>query len=783
MPEPSKGVGPTDIENQLAGQAGRKNYLLAIAIDKYEHLPRLYNAVRDAEAFAALLQEKYQFDPQHTTLLRDQEATRRNIYQSLDRLVQTVTPQDNLVLYFSGHGEFREQMDEGYWIPVDADRDAYFDFIPNQQIQHYLKRINSHHSFVVVDSCFSGALFTNRNLEPTERLETVPSRWLLTSGRKELVSDGKPGDHSPFAENVLFFLKQNQQPSLPISRLIDDVVHATAANARQTPRGEPIQDTGHKGGQFVFHLKRNQEAAWQAALAANSVKGYMDFEKEFPQSQYAREVRSKIAHLEEDKLWEKALRSDTITAYRDYLDRSPLKKYDSEATEAIERLSEPEEDVRRREAEARETRRRKEAEERARREADQRKKKEEKPPVEPFDWNRLKLPLAIIAATIAIAFVIWEVANPSNQPAAWDCTQHYDQCQDHGDYYLVQKDQLWGFADEKGNEFVAPRFQEVNPFDDIGLALVKEDGKYGWIDREGITRIAFEYDEAKGFVTGVAEVKKGGEVFYIDGFGGRLAEEKDTIVQAEPETPKEEPKKSTPPPAAKKEKPATFSPPEMVFVKGGAFMMGCTDEQGGDCGNGENPVHQVTVGDYKIGKYEVTQAQWRAVMGSVPPELNNKGCDQCPVERVSWNDIQEFLKKLNQRTGGNYRLPTEAEWEYAARGGQKSNKTKFAGSQNLDAVGWYSGNSGSKIHPVGKKAPNELGIYDMSGNVWEWCADGKRTYSSEAQTNPKGPSGGSRVLRGGSWSLNGLGVCRVSDRLSYNPDYRLDGLGFRLAQD
>jgi sulfatase modifying factor 1 len=497
MPDPSKGVGPKDIENQLAGQAGRKNYLLAIAIDKYEHLPRLYNAVGDAEAFAALLQEKYQFDPQYTTLLRDQEATRRNIYQSLDRLVQTVTPQDNLVLYFSGHGEFREQMDEGYWIPVDADRDAYFDFIPNQQIQHYLKRINSHHSFVVVDSCFSGALFTNRNLEPTERLETVPSRWLLTSGRKELVSDGKPGDHSPFAENILLFLKQNQQPSLPISRLIDDVVHATAANARQTPRGEPIQDTGHKGGQFVFHLKRDEEVAWQAALAANSVKGYMDFEKQFPQSPHAREVRSKIAHLEEDKLWEKALRSDTITAYRDYLDRSPLKKYDSEAMEAIERLSEPEEDVRRRGIEAREARRRRE---------------EEKPPVPPFDWNLLKLPLAIVAATIVIAIVIWQVA-----------------------------------------------------------------------------------------------------------------------------------------------KPASFSPPEMVFVKGGTFLMGCTDEQGSDCDDDEKPARQVTVGDFMIGKYEVTQAQWEAIMGNNPSGFG--GCDQCPVEMVSWKGIQEFINKLNKRTGGNYRLP------------------------------------------------------------------------------------------------------------------------------
>ncbi len=187
----------------------------------------------------------------------------------------------------------------------------------------------------------------------------------------------------------------------------------------------------------------------------------------------------------------------------------------------------------------------------------------------------------------------------------------------------------------------------------------------------------------------------------------------------------------------------------MVFVKGGTFWMGCTDEQGSDCESDESPKHQVTLKGFWIGKYEVTQAEWRAVMGENPS--NNEGCDQCPVEQVSWDDVQKFIKELNRQTGKNYRLPTEAEWEYAARGGQKSNKTKFAGSQNLGAVGWYSDNS-SKTHPVGGKAPNELGIYDMSGNVWEWCADWYGDYSSGSQTNPKGPGSGSyRVLRGGSW--------------------------------
>jgi formylglycine-generating enzyme required for sulfatase activity len=174
---------------------------------------------------------------------------------------------------------------------------------------------------------------------------------------------------------------------------------------------------------------------------------------------------------------------------------------------------------------------------------------------------------------------------------------------------------------------------------------------------------------------------------------------------------------------------------EMVFVKGGTFTMGCTAEQGDDCFDNEEPAHKVTLSDFYIGKYEVTQAQWKAVTGNNPSKFN--GCDNCPVEGVSWNDIQEFIKKLNAKTGLNYRLPTEAEWEYAARGGAQSRGYKYSGSNSVDEVAWYYGNSGNETHPAGTKKANELGIYDMSGNVYEWCNDWYGAYNSEAQTNPK----------------------------------------------
>ncbi|HZK08741.1 MAG TPA: SUMF1/EgtB/PvdO family nonheme iron enzyme [Bacteroidales bacterium] len=230
---------------------------------------------------------------------------------------------------------------------------------------------------------------------------------------------------------------------------------------------------------------------------------------------------------------------------------------------------------------------------------------------------------------------------------------------------------------------------------------------------------------------------------------------------------------------------------DMVFVKGGTFTMGCTSEQS-NCRGDEKPTHQVTLSDFYIGKYEVTQKQWREVMGASTSFSNpsyNTGCDNCPVEMVSWNDVQEFIKKLNQKTGKKYRLPTEAEWEYAARGGAKSDVErsrnadfKYAGSNNIDEVAWYRENSGMRTHPVGQKKPNELGIYDMTGNVWEWCSDWHGRYGNVDKSNPLGASSGSsRVLRGGSWHFD-TKYCRLSYRGNYNPDNPGNNSGFRLAR-
>lgn len=221
----------------------------------------------------------------------------------------------------------------------------------------------------------------------------------------------------------------------------------------------------------------------------------------------------------------------------------------------------------------------------------------------------------------------------------------------------------------------------------------------------------------------------------------------------------------------------------MVYVPGGTFQMGSNDGEDDE----EKPVHNVTLDGFYIGKYEVTQAQWREIMGDNPSYFIN--CDNCPVEKVSWNDVQEFIKKLNQKIGKNYRLPTEAEWEYAARGGSESGVErsrnadfKYSGSNNIDEVAWHGSNSGNKTYPVGQKKPNSLGIYDMTGNVWEWCSDWYRNYHSDNQTNPQGPSTGSyRVRRGGSWGNNPQS-CRMANRNNDAPNYSSNVLGFRLSR-
>ena len=213
---------------------------------------------------------------------------------------------------------------------------------------------------------------------------------------------------------------------------------------------------------------------------------------------------------------------------------------------------------------------------------------------------------------------------------------------------------------------------------------------------------------------------------------------------------------------------------QMVHIPGGTFEMGSTEGI-----KGAEPIHQVSLNSYEIGKFEITQAQWEVIMGNNPSFFND--CPACPVENISWLDAQAFIKRLNIISGKQYRLPTEAEWEYAARAGSTS---KYSGGNSINSVAWYTGNSGSNTHPVGTKKPNSMGLFDMSGNVWEWCQDWYSSdyYSNSPRSNPKGPNGGSsRVQRGGSW-LHNASDSRVTYRSNEKPEIAEDIVGIRLAR-
>ena len=232
---------------------------------------------------------------------------------------------------------------------------------------------------------------------------------------------------------------------------------------------------------------------------------------------------------------------------------------------------------------------------------------------------------------------------------------------------------------------------------------------------------------------------------------------------------------------------------EMVYVEGGTFVMGCTPEQEDDCDDKEKPSHEVTLNSFYIGKYEVTQKLWHEIMGTdlhhqfdaaigIEAPLSGEK-DDYPMYYISWDDALEFIERLNEATDKNYRLPTEAEWEYAARGGNQGLRYRYSGSDNVGDVAWFSDNSKSMTHPVGTKGANELGIHDMSGNVNEWVYDWYGDYSGDPQINPSGPESGKypyRVFRGGSW-FTGAWYVRASYRNAGGPRGRTVDAGFRLA--
>ncbi len=635
------------------------NHLLVIAIDEYVHCPKLRNCVKDAKEFAELLWERYRFDREHTCFLLNGEATRPNILNTIRDLRTKVKECDSLVIYYSGHGQTVDEV--GYWIPVDAAADSEVDFVSTLELKPRLDAINSFHTFLIADACFSGALFLQFKDTPVAAGEEKRSRWgLAASHSREKALDGTPGENSPFAERLLKNLRHNTE-SLGIQKLavtLIDEVYVTSGQ-RQTPVFKNLNVKGDELGQFVFKLRNAQPLNVEAVAHLEDIEIFI---RNGPQEP-----------LLEEAWWQRALRMDSAKGYDDYLDHYPGGKHKAEALSGLA-LKEEEE--------------------------------------------------------------LWQECKKENTKAAY---QKYRTTYPNG-RYAADALRLKSGLEAKPKD-TAPAVQEAKP---------------------------------------APPAKKS---------------------PASKETPKPVPRpRDIPVPR-----------PAMVLIPGGTFQMGNVM---GDKEYEDEMVHTVTLSAFQIGAYEVTFEEYDAfcdATGREKPDDGGWGRGRRPVINVSWEDAIAYCNWLSTQhgyqpvysiNGGNstarreangYRLPTEAEWEYAAREGGK--RVRFGNGKDIadpKEINFHGGELFKKSYSVigeyrgrtvnvGSFAPNALGLYDMSGNVWEWCQDWYGDYPSSAQTNPRGPDRAShRVYRGGSWSYSAQ-FCRPSNRSYYTPSSRYNALGFRLA--
>jgi len=271
MSDQQRGI---DIESSKANHRPTGiQHLLIIGINSYTgKIPPLNNAKPDARAFRDVLCERYQFEPDHTVELYDADATRSNVYATLLQLAKQVQPVDSLLIYFAGHGEFLDTYDQGYWIPVDGVAGDYSSYLGFGELARQVEHIKAFHTLIIADSCYGGTMFSYRSVPSRvyQRLDGIPSRWLFTSGRNEVVPDGPKGTHSPFAEKLIGQLRYNQEPLVSIRQLSEEVIHLVAQGRNPIPRSEPLSMRGHQGGEFFFKLKGHQEQPQDTAHPAEA---------------------------------------------------------------------------------------------------------------------------------------------------------------------------------------------------------------------------------------------------------------------------------------------------------------------------------------------------------------------------------------------------------------------------------------------------------------------------------------------------------------------------------
>ncbi|MDP2681682.1 MAG: SUMF1/EgtB/PvdO family nonheme iron enzyme [Deltaproteobacteria bacterium] len=794
-----------------------------IGIDRYQNLKaehQLKFAVRDAKGVEQVLRERYPVSKIIT--LYNEEATRDNIMKVLQGDLATAGSDEAIFIYFAGHGITRspqQQKKLGYLIPNDGSLEIneMHKNISMQQISSDISPlIPAKHILFVMDACFGGLLLSTRGagLEPSHKLAYLeeitrePVRQIITAGgENEEVLDGGLYGHSVFTGRLIEALKNNKDfiTAQELGLELEKKVYGDAMSKghKQRPQVGKIYGTGD----FVFipdfeKLKKESEGE------VSTLEAEMRELERLKQEAGKRKEDAKIRELERERLLkESALKQARLREESAQREAEMRKRMEEESLKDAEKIK------------------------------IQEKERGERLAYLKLQSEKMKQELGGIASALGITEAQTEVKRLNTMIAKLGSdyqTEMPKQLKPVKDYYepkikkaenqppmdkmfeteLEYKERL-----EKAKIEVSSLKTELSQKETAITGQLKA-GMSGQIkplleQRDNLTKQEFPVGNKEikwKFVKYTPEK----EEFTISGLI------KDIVVGINISIPKAKAREYYQNPdllvasaainiasdGSREPLKFTLQGPEgdnyntsritrefadpttgmeFVFVKGGCFQMGDTF---GDGDNSEKPVHEVCVDALYMGKYEVTQKEWVAIMGSNPSYFRECG-DNCPVEKVSWDDAQEYINKLNQKFPSNspfskggqggFRLPTEAEWEYAARSGGKNEK--YAGSNDIDSVAWYESNSGNKTHPVGQKKPNGLGLYDMSGNVWEWVNDWYDSgyYENSPKDNSKGPSSGQyRVLRGGSWKVWPQ-YLRASIRLWYEPSTRYGSYGFRLS--
>lgn len=606
MPK-TRNYGSTEAHSLPPERVRGKDYLLAIGIDEYENVSRLNNCVLDTKTFVKVMSKQYGYAKDHIFELYNKEATRSEISKIFGHLAKTIQGEDSLLIYFAGHGLYNSSSEVGFLVPVDGEEGEQHTLIYNSVIRDDIRGIKAHHVFLIVDSCYSGALILQERdiklqLGAAEieahalQADQRRSRWGLSSGAIEKVPDGLCGRHSPFNKKLIEFLEKPFADTFGVSEVVRYVKNVVSYGSQQKPQGGILYESGHEGGEFIFrrtgyrrqglekgYAEVKEVAAWKIATEENSVEEYQAYLKGFPEGIFIKVAQSRIDRL-------------------------------------VGSSAQRKERVRRRELEV------------------------------------------ILDEARALT-------KAGSQEDAFELFEDALQIANEKEKAAITEEMEIVFSLEKGN----------NNFENSILETL------------GI---------------------------------------------------------------------------EMIRVEGGEFLLG-------------NEI-QCNLSDFEIGRYPITQTQWEKIMGSNPSVFN--GCANCPVEKVSWKDAQTFIQEINRQSGDRFCLPTEAQWEFAARGGTHSKGFIYAGSDELEEVAWFKENAQKATHPVGALQPNELGIFDLLGNVAEWCQDWFNPFPPSPLDNPQGPSTGQgKIIRGGSW-YNSKSYCSITNRSSTFPDNRSNYIGFRLAK-